>query len=320
MTSTPKASALGLVCALLVAGCSGGGDNASDLGQEADGGEDLKVPAGKGAFRGLVVDDALRPIAQAAVDVTGNGIALNLSSDEGGAFAFIADPGVYLVRASKTGYSALQQAVSVTRDGQKPVYFQLPVESSLAPYWTQHKAMAFLECSAGGAAVCGAPEIAWCIATAMLGQPCPELREDATIYFIDEFFTGAGRIPHHVQVEGVWDATQPAAEALNVAIGSASAEEWQNGTTGPFFGNHDGQSPMVARFNLTELNETSVGVERGIWVGLYSGSNVPLGDPAQTFTGAAVNQRVDLYITAFYGYTPDAEWVFVENGSVPGPP
>jgi hypothetical protein len=216
----------------------------------------------------------------------------------------------------------LQQAVAVTSEANpKAVMFQLPLEPSTAQYATQIKMELFLECSAFGAAVCGLPQIALCIAAGQLGVDCPRVREDTTTYFIGAFFTATGRIPTHVQLEGVWQATQPAGEAIDFAIWSSSAEEWNNGTTGPFFGNFNSRSPMVARLNATQLNETEVGLSRGLRVGLYSGANVDLGDPLlSSFTGAAVNQRIDLDITAFYGYAPPADWTLTGTGEVPPPP
>lgn len=317
MSKHGAAVAVLLLAATVLAGCA----NASEEtpGASADPSPATEVAA-RGSLRGVVVDDRIIPIVGANVTATAEGVQLNTTTLEDGSFGFDVEPGLYLVDAAKPGYSPLRKAVTVSSEEAGPVHvFQLPFDAATGPFASQMTMKVFLECSAGGAAVCALPEIVLCIVTGMAGQACPHLRDETTTYFIDEFFTGAARIPTHVQVEGLWDATQPAGEAINFAMWSTSKDEWDNGRQGPFFGNHDSPSPMIARFNETRLTDAEVGTLRGLRIGLFSGSSIQ-GMPGPTWLwGAVVNQDIDLFVTAFYGYAPPEEWTFVETGEVPQP-
>ena len=118
-----------LVIALLlagsIAGCADNNNGAkkpesASLKEAEKAANDLDVQATDttGVIRGVLVDDALRPLAGAAVQLQGGG---NATTNEAGAFGFDGlEAGTYFLSASKDGYATIQQAVEVVAGNSNP--------------------------------------------------------------------------------------------------------------------------------------------------------------------------------------------------------
>lgn len=97
-----------LLALAVVAGCAGKEPEATEQ----------SAPAALGVLDGVVVDEAIRPIA--GVNLTLDGSSLNATSDSGGAFRFAGlGLGVYVLRAEHPGYLAHVVTVTVAAETSK---------------------------------------------------------------------------------------------------------------------------------------------------------------------------------------------------------
>src|SRR5690349_15961209 len=110
----PRAAAAALLFAVLtLAGCSQppakdtvDDDPTLELGLEAT--------DTTGVLRGVVVDEAIRPVANVSIVATGSGATRMATSNADGAFGFDGlSPGVYIVKASKPGFFPAQTNADV---------------------------------------------------------------------------------------------------------------------------------------------------------------------------------------------------------------
>ena len=302
------ACAAAALVALALAGCSDGGGDAPDDGLEAT--------ATTGVLRGLVVDDAIRPLANATIVLTPGGLALH--SDADGMFG--ADglaPGMYLLAATKPGYQAAQGSAEVAADVSEPriVKLQLAADTSyVAPYFEQYTFEGYIECSTGFYLT---PEIYGYDSVCSRSVP-PANEPVFTNDRVDYSYILTG-YPMWVQDEMVWQSTQNAGHWLNHNFYYPDPEELD--------GNMDlfviGPSPLLNVMNATTAKQYVEGVgypdgEQGAQFLLR----------ARIFTwsedsqGAAMTlqQRFTIYTTVFYGYTPSEGWLFSSGEPVPPPP
>lgn len=105
---------LSLLCASLLAGCSGGGEETT--------GPTDPLPPDKGAVTGLLIDDRYRPVPNALLLLTP--AALTVTSDALGQFQFVGlTPGPYLLKAT----AADHEAAPVNIDVQAGQYTEVEV-------------------------------------------------------------------------------------------------------------------------------------------------------------------------------------------------
>jgi hypothetical protein len=138
------AAALPLLLAAALAGCSGkaapGQDPAFLDAQPTEG--------SKGAISGVVVDEAIRPIAGANVTL-GSGLA-STRTDAQGRFAFPGvEPGFVTLVAKAKGYFAIQATAEVVAGEMARVRVQMPADRSPVPYHTTSKFKGFIQAWAG---------------------------------------------------------------------------------------------------------------------------------------------------------------------------
>lgn len=123
----------GLLVASLLAGCSGGD---RDRGGLVVGGRTVSVSAapqaGKGALAGVVVDEAIRPVAGANVTVAGQVLA---TTREDGAFVLDAlDPGSVILVVGAPGFLSIQTSAEVVAGETSSVRVLLPRDNRPVPY------------------------------------------------------------------------------------------------------------------------------------------------------------------------------------------
>lgn len=327
--------ALGTVVLLLLAGCAGQG--AADDAVDPSG----PVGDGEGVLRGLVVDDAIRPIANASVVVTGGGGSFNTSTDASGVFRVDGlTPGAYLVRVSKPYYSALEQAVVVETGVEEPdlVRFQLVFEASSVPFASVYKYEGFHECGLNFVRVCSNINIAtWIVVCGSTGGAVcvGNITGDRSLFF--QVIAG---IPTFLQAELTWEATVDTGKALAFVIGGGNESELNSGFASGY--NYtEGESPLMLRITNREgesswcyqnvddcevpetLNYTRIGTERALLGQVDAGDSIQW-DPTCTFSpcelGFSVQQKFTMFTTVFYGYEPADEWRFTDTGEPPAPP
>lgn len=316
----------------LLAGCSAGSDVA--------GGKGPPDPS-LGAIAGVVVDDAIRPIAEASVVVTGGGSSVNTTSDASGLFYVEGlTPGAYLVRVSKQFYSPHEQAVVVATGVEEPdlVRFQLVFEAASVPFSTVYKYEGFHECGLNFIRVCSNINIAtWIVVCGSTGGAVclGNVTGDRSL-----FFQEIDGIPTFLQAELVWEPTVDLGRALAFVIGGGNESELNSGfASGYNF--TSGESPLMLRITNHEgesswcyqnvedcevpetLNYTRIGTERTLLGQVDAGSSQEVGGCgliSPCSIGLSVQQRFTMFTTVFYGYEPADEWRFTDTGAPPPPP
>jgi hypothetical protein len=301
-----------LIAGVLLAGCAGTGTTGS---------EDGASNASQGILLGLVVDDAIRPVAGAFVNVTGQGLSFNETTDDDGRFRFQdLVPGAYLVRVGKQFYAQHEQAVVVEAGNLDPdlVRFQLVFEPRSVPYAQLYKFDGYFECGVWPTNGCANVNIATGIVLCSLDLPCFNVTGDRSV----ELHPIDG-IPTFLQSEMVWEPTTDAGRAFLFGIGHATREELQDGMADAD-NFTEGLSPLTLTINATTLTEASIGGDRMLLIQVQEGvtNGVPGGCVAYNPCGfgAAVQQSYTTYTHAFYGYLPPPGWRFTVDGPPPPPP
>ncbi|MFA5944221.1 MAG: carboxypeptidase-like regulatory domain-containing protein [Candidatus Thermoplasmatota archaeon] len=303
-------SSLGLVLVLALAGCSGGGgDGTPDDGPSADD-LGLQATASTGLIRGVVVDDAIRPLANVTVTLQGETPVSKKTGAEG-AFGFDGlTPGTYFLKAVKLGYFETQQSVEVVAGVTDPaaVKIQLAFNAGYQPYVESKVFEGFIECTTSALVLCGAPNTLEPLSCEFFQVCYGNLTNDRFTFTL--LF---GPNVTMVQSEMVWSSTQAASpelflsqEALTADCPNTDLSTLLNGTAGA--------SPIYTRLDETVLDKYEIGPTCGVYYSVFSG------DTQGTPLGVTVEQRFTMYVHAFYGYLPPADWRFTTDETVPQPP
>lgn len=105
---------LGMLVVVLLAGCSAAPDakDTQDGAFAALDEVDAGTSATRGAIKGVVVDEAIRPVAGANVTLVPG--SATVATDESGVFVFDdLEPGTYFLNASLSGYTTVQASADV---------------------------------------------------------------------------------------------------------------------------------------------------------------------------------------------------------------
>lgn len=327
-----RVAALGVF--IVLAGCFG------------DGGTADATPEGAtettGVLRGVVVDQAIVPVAGASVNVTGDGVRSNATTGDDGLFRFTGlKPGTYLVQAGKRFHSPHEQAVTVVAAVDEPdlVRVQLVFEPRSLPFATVYKHEGWHECGFNVVRVCSNVNIAtWIVVCGQTGGAVciGNVTSDRSVFFQD-----IDSPPSFLQAELDWDATTPVGAELAFLIGGGTEEELKGGIGLPAYNYTSGPSPLMLRVSNHEgpdawcrnvpdppctedaLNNSRIGVERALLGQVDAGPTVKalpcdLADPCGV--GWSMQQAFTLYTTVFYGYEPPLDWRFTATGQPPPPP
>ena len=330
----PLALASLLALSLPLAGCLGGGTGTAQAPEGAT--------ATTGILRGLVVDEAIRPVAGAHVNVTSSGATLNATTGDDGLFRFVGlQPGTYVVEATKRFHSGHQQAVVVQAGIDEPelVRFQLVLEQGLVPFAQVYKHDGYHECGSNVMRVCSNINIAtWIVVCGQTGgQVClGNVTNDRSV-----FFQHIDANPAFLQAELAWEATSPAGTDLSFLIGGGTEEELKGGVGLPAYNYTSGPSPLMVRLTNHEgegawcrnvpdppcgeraLEESSIGSTRALLGQVDAGPTfkaAPCGQVDPCGAGWSMQQQFTLYTTVFYGYEPPLDWLFTATGAPPQPP
>ena len=134
------------VTAFVLAGCAGGA-HSSSKGAGANEPDALTVTKETGGIRGVVVDQAIKPVIGALITLTGG---RNSTSDSLGQFNFTGlDPGEYLILVGKPGFKAAQTTTTVVAGVADPPVVKVLLEalSTAQPYQDIFKLDGFYECA-----------------------------------------------------------------------------------------------------------------------------------------------------------------------------
>ena len=128
-----------LLAVVVLAGCSG--DDVPRKAPDQFDLDDVEVETTQttGGIRGVVVDQAIRPIAGATLSLVDG--ARNTTTDDGGQFAFGAlEPGAYFLHASAPGFTPVQASAEVSAGAITDVRVLMTADLSPVPY---HETIAF---------------------------------------------------------------------------------------------------------------------------------------------------------------------------------
>lgn len=334
-----RVAALGVL--VLVAGCFGGGGTTADATPDG-------ATSTTGVLRGVVVDQAIAPIGDALVNVTGDGVRYNATTGDDGQFRFTGlKPGTYIVQSGKRHYSPHEQAATVVAGVDEPdmVRVQLVLEPSSVPFATVYKHEGWHECGFNVVRVCSNVNIlTWIVVCGQTGGAVcvGNVTTDRSLFFQD-----IDAPPSFLQAELSWDATTPVGEELSFLIGGGTEEELKGGIGLPAYNYTSGPSPLMVRVSNHEgpgawcrnvpdppctedaLNTSRIGVERALLGQVDAGPTVKSpqcapGVPGVTGgvcgAGWSMQQAFTLYTTVFYGYEPPLDWLFTTSGAPPPPP
>jgi hypothetical protein len=349
-----------LLVATLLAGCSSGGKKGTDAGGPQPDFTDLGLEATSttGVIRGVVVDEAVRPLAGARVATTDNaGKAVEATSAPDGAFGLDGlEPGTYFLKIGKPGYRESQVSADVVAGVREPpiVKVVLSVDPNEVPYVAAYQYDAFVACSFTlvlvSFAACGL---------------APDQTNNA---FLVEY--PMDKTPDWIQTEAVWESTQALGSSLSLSITdfSTGSQIGVNGTAGPSPIYVTVNRTLAERFNYTGPDKNPVNIRlfstaaegtdlvpeqtvHEAWAAngypLYNstgldptvdgvfgsaGLNNPLGEDCVQWVilfkacmgaggvGVVLEQKVTVFTHVFYGYTPPPDWRFTDGSGPPQPP
>ncbi len=290
--------AVALLVALALAGCTQEGATL-DAGSFVDESEfeGVEATATTGVIRGVVVDEAVRPIAGAAITLAGDD-PREATSSEAGAFAFAGlEPGTYFLTTTKIGYSSVQTSVDVVAGVQEPPITKvlLVADPTSTPFVTSATLDGFIECSVR------TPAIGYAL--------CEGIGNDNVVH--DLALDG---VPTFAQGELVWDSTQ--------ALGDELSFNWRKTGTDTDYIDTEGPSPLLLQANNTLLAKNDVGTEQPLRSVIFSGHN-PLTEPPGGIlwgVGVQFQQKFTIYLHVFYNFEPQPDWRFTANGPPEVPP
>jgi hypothetical protein len=299
----PLAGALLLAVAL--AGCT---DDAGDADAMTD--TMTQEALTKGVLRGVVVDEAIRPLADAVVQVKRAGVpVVEVATDADGNFGVPnLDAGNYSVNATKPGYLGNEvPAVVVGGDNLPPIVQILlqaaPVDAAFVwPHlWN-------------GQVACGTTTQNWCAAINFVSGI--EISEDNSFLFLFDDYMAYGRTPDFLQVEFVWEPNSPASNWAYAGFWASTWEEWEDCLCTPnILATVEGSGYILVQVEGSAMAEFDVGFTRGIGVGMSAGQaglDAILANPDRTTV--MVNQPFEAFLHTFYGCLPEPGWQFTLHG------
>lgn len=290
---SPLPSALAVVSiAALLAGCAGGAADAQT--DDADfSGLDLQASQTTGIIRGVVVDDAIRPVAGVVVNLQTEAGGQTATTNDDGLFGFQSLPGgTYFMTASKPGYTTSQSSTEVVAGVAEPpiLKIRLVLDPATTPYVVTFQWNGFIECSMR----VGVPTT-----TGVGLNACNDVGNQDVNFPVD-----LADLPDHLQGELIWQSTQTLGSGLSFVVGPKSCADvkWDRA---------DGGSPLVMSLNLTELEEHEEFFEdEGLCYRVFSWT----ADEAANGAGLVTSQQFDAYFHAFYNFLPPEGWQFSVDG------
>lgn len=302
--------AIACLLAAALAGCAGGSqDGTSDSGPTFDD-LGLQATSSTGLIRGVVVDDAIRPVPGARVALSGPSMAEGTSTGAG-TFGFDSLlPGTYFLTVSKPGYFQAQQSVEVVAGVAEPPIAKvlMQVDAANLPYVEAYVFEGFIECSGSFVAV----GFAACSFVNLVSDTA-----GAGNVTQDNFgvFYGLSKTPTWLQSEMVWDSTQ--------ALGSEMAlmYSWDCGDT--LLCDHEvsGTSPLLLTADETAIAEINGGdYGEDVFVRAFNeGLQETQVDGVSGGLGLTLQQRFTIYTHAFYGFQPPEGWRISSGEPAPSP-
>lgn len=305
MVSAPKLVPVLLLLAFVLAGCtSGGGGGAGTDGGPGTDAPQVEATSTTGGIRGVVVDDAVRPIKGALVQV--DTTSKNVTTGEDGTFVFSGlEPGTYFVSVSHPLYKSAQASAEVVAGDSSPKVTKILLVRSVfaSPYMATVQFDGYIVCSANAVLP---------LVGGILSEECGEGvgvpgvgrvggQSNNNVEF--DFYVD-GPFVKSMVVEQVWEATSDAGRALYSPI----ATEWVCDPicSGHTFAEIEGESPTYQYIDNATLEPLNLSSAAPVSIFTWA-------SPSTTPIGVTLNQQYSEYVTMFY-YLPAPEGWSLVNG------
>ncbi len=275
--------ALFAILILLLAGCA---DPAppEQIDDTTAADENIEATKDTGVIRGVVVDPQINPIPGAKIVVRGQ--EMETESLEDGSFAFSGlEPGAYFLDVTKLGYGTVQTSATVVAGVDKPemIRVQLVEDLSSLPFTTLESFNGYLQCGVGLGPVGSTNPCAFTGSVNVFGASfTPDLNTS--------------------QIEMIWEGTNALGDGLDIGILTP-------GTLSNFAGS-DGPSPRILTVAGDAITSRYEGSDT-FTLRLFPGNNANGANPG---ISVVIEQRVEIFVTNFYGFNPDEGWAFITDG------
>ncbi len=271
---------LALLSILLIAGCASPGQD-----------DEPATAATSGiVLEGVVVDNAITPLANVTVSVLGAN--LTATTDADGRFHFeFAEPASLRLAIHKAGY--LDQVVDVTTAaGMSLIQVKLeavpiPVPMAFVKEWT-----GIIQCSLR------TPQDAY--AVCKLADDLTGLVGDDA----DERYADVDTPPTFAQVEMEWASTQPLGNSLRLMLTDDHRQGLDN------YAVATGTSPLMVNADNATLRFKHLDTQ-GLYIRVFTG------DFETTGASMTVQQTFTVYTVLFHHYAPDGAWRFTDGAGIP---
>jgi hypothetical protein len=299
-----------LLLGMALAGCSGGGGDPSE-DDLPDPGE-LDVTSTTGGIRGVIVDQAIRPVKGAAVEIAGPD-QRSAQSDDGGIFTVTGlKPGTYLLRASHPLYDTAQTSVEVVAGEREPptVKMQLSQVVFEKPYIRSAEFKGFIVCSVGTYAFaseeCGEGVGVPCIQDPV---PCGRVGGQGNNQVQYDFYPESPAL-RSIVVEQIWTPNAEATGELYTVL----ATDW---TCDPSCSGNElsvatGPSPLLLRADFKDGK--GAGIDNVTTATRFSTFTWPNWNSDPEDANVALNQDFQLFVTMSYVLPLPEGWSYL-NGS-----
>lgn len=269
-----------------------------------------------GFIRGVVVDEAIRPVESAVVTIfIDDHEAAILTTDADGNFGVgDLEPGNATVNVSKPGYTPAEVTTVVEAGVQTPDLLQItiaavPVDTSFVwPIVWQ------------GQVSCGTTFQNWCAAANFVTGV--DVAEDTSFFFLYDEFMEHQRTPDFLQAEFLWTPNQPSSQWAYTGFWASTWEEWDECLCTPnIIVTEEGSEYLLVQAEREAMEQYDVGYTTGIGIGFSAGQAGLDGfqnNPDKTTV--MVNQQFEGFFHVFYGCLPPEGWRFTEHGDPPCDP
>lgn len=303
--------ALASLLTLALSGCFGASPGATDQ---------TGAVAATGLLRGVVVDEAIRPLSGAAVGLQlPDGSARNTTSGDDGTWRVTDLPaGAYLVTVTLAGFLDHRTTANVTAGLLDPpaVRAVLAVDQRQLASIAAFAFEGFLQCSFTAIALRQACDVDEAVRPACTtAGVCPgNVTEDRFM----AVHNVAGEGLAYIQSEITWDASTQLGQSLGAV---PAARDPATGTLQSYAG-VEGSSPLIVPLPGDVANAFGLGAggteyALRIFGGYVEGTAPPcLPSPAgcQWGVGIALQQSFTVVTHVFYGFAPPEGWQFGRDG------
>lgn len=302
------AAVAALALAALLAGCSKAPEPAAP-----------ELQAEPGSVAGVVVDEALRPIDRATVELVDAN--RTTETDAQGVFRFPdVAPGTHFLKASHPLYDTAQQAVEVPESGTAPTARILLNRVIFAqPYAQLQKFDGFLVCSVGfslyASEECGEGVGVPCQVPQPVG--CHRVGGQGNNHAQWDFFLDGPHVRTLV-VEMAWEPSSPTLKEFQLNVGN----DWTCDPTciANFLNVTGGPSPLRATVDfdglqLKDRDGNPVDLTAETRFSTFVWPNWGSGDPQEL--NVAYNQPFTVLATAFYYLPPPPGWAYLAGDPLP---